>query len=183
MPPIGPVDDERLTGEPAPGPDVGESMTQVRFGAAAARSRFSRSPARFPSLAGMVVRILSHVAPPTGRACASHGPRCPVRSPSPSSCQCGHLAAPLEPLRRQSATTLGVGGLGDLADQVDALRVGDHAFGDPPVAPGPFPVGPRGDLVALLTQDMTDRLDREASRCAARRLGRASRPCIWSRSA
>ncbi len=31
-------------------------MTQVRFGAAAVKSRFSRSPARLPSLPGIVVR-------------------------------------------------------------------------------------------------------------------------------
>ena len=33
-------------------------MTHTRFGAAAVKSRFSRSPARLPSLAGIVVRTI-----------------------------------------------------------------------------------------------------------------------------
>ena len=46
--------------------------------------------------------------------------------------------------------------------RVDHHRVGDGAGRDRAVGPAPGPVGPRGDLAALLAQDPTDRLDRVA---------------------
>ena len=45
-----------------------KSVTHVQFGAAAVKFRFTRSPARMPSLAGMVVRIpLSRRTPASPR--------------------------------------------------------------------------------------------------------------------
>ena len=51
---------------------------------------------------------------------------------------------------------------GQLPDLVDHQGITDRAGRDRAVGPGPVPVGPRGDLAALLTQDPTDRLDRVA---------------------
>jgi hypothetical protein len=49
------VDDERGIDEPDQLRTSVKSVTRVRFGAAAVKSRSSRSPAHLPSLAGIVV--------------------------------------------------------------------------------------------------------------------------------
>src|SRR5690606_36546332 len=76
--------------------------------------------------------------------------------------QGGHLPPPVQTLRGQPAPAVVVTRPGDLADHVEDLGVADRAGGHGPVGPLPRPVGPCGDLAALLAQDPADRLDRMA---------------------
>ena len=77
-------------------------MTQVRFGAAAVKSRLSRSPARLPSLAGIVVRM------PLDRRIPCRPRDFIARSTDPGDAfgqrpahQRGHLPPPIQPFRGQ----------------------------------------------------------------------------------
>ena len=67
--------------------------------------------------------------------------------------QGSHSPAPIQTLRGQHAATVGGGGPGRLANHVLHERVGHDARSDPPMNGTPRPVGPRGDLQTLLTQD------------------------------
>src|SRR5665811_68312 len=73
-----------------------------------------------------------------------------------------HLAAPVEALRGQRAPPVDPRGPGDLPHRVDDLGVGHGPGRDRSTGLLPGPVGPRGDLAALLAQDPADRLDRVA---------------------
>src|SRR3954468_13054411 len=141
-------------------------MTQVRFGAGAVKSRSNRSPARFPSLDEIVVRIpLLRRIPCRPRAliarstlpgdawgCLGH----------PSSDQGSHLPAPIEPLWSEPTPALVIDRARDVAHGVDDQRVADGALRDRTRRVAPGAVGSRGNLAALLTQHPADRLDREA---------------------
>jgi len=92
----------------------------------------------------------------------AHGPvHRPGRSlRQPATDQRGHLVPPVEPLGGQYSLTGGIDGPRGLPHRVDDLRVGDGACRHRPAWLLPGPVGARGDLAALLTQNPADRLDR-----------------------
>src|SRR5665647_3143988 len=74
--------------------------------------------------------------------------------------QGGHLATPIESLRRHHQPSGPRVGLPDqLTHHIHHAGVADRAGGDPARLPGP--VGPCGDLAALPAQHPTDRLDRK----------------------
>ena len=71
---------------------------------------------------------------------------------------CHHLAAPVEALGSEFAPTLRIEAVGDLFNGFDHHCVADGSGRGLAGLPGP--VGARGDLTALFTQDSADRLDR-----------------------
>src|SRR5450759_1357081 len=73
-----------------------------------------------------------------------------------------HLATPIQTLRGQPAHPVLVEGPGDLLHRVHDQRVAHGPGRDRSTGLIPGPVGPRGDLAALLAQDPADRLDRVA---------------------
>src|SRR5665647_2789809 len=74
----------------------------------------------------------------------------------------GHLAPPIQPLRGQPAHPVDAGGPHRLAHRVEDHGIGHGPRRDHTAGHLPGPVGPCGDLAALLAQDPADRLDRVA---------------------
>ena len=145
-----------------------KSMIQVRFGAAV-KSRFSRSPARAPSLAGMVVRI-----PCSGDTLQAKGSHGPVHRPwgsirEAAAHQHRHLPPPVQSFRGQPANTVVIN-CRHASSRTFAprpLRVLDDPVRDRPVGLGPVPVGFGGDLTARAGPDRSIPRPR-GPRCATR---------------
>jgi hypothetical protein len=85
---------------------------------------------------------------------------CDVRDPVAVQIR-GHLPPAIQPLWGESTPSVRVGGEAGVEDGIDDHRVADGPGRWLPRRP-PGPVGPRGDLAALLTKHSADRLDRVA---------------------
>ena len=157
------VEDERDIDPPGPRSDIGEvgdpDPVRPRSGEVAVQ----QVPGAFAVLRGdrgPQLLVAAHARETEQAHAAVHAATRGVRE-SASAHERGHLPPSVEPFGGHLPDP---GLLIDLpsqvADLVDHDRVTDDTGGDRSAGLGPVPVGARGDLHALLTQDSADRLDR-----------------------
>ncbi len=139
------------------------AATHFRSGAAAMKSRFSKSRGPVGGLVGNggAVRFPADHTGQTQQAHPSvHRPRRHLEPAPPQAGQ--HFAAPTQPFRGQLASAGPAGAPDNLPDRLNRPGVRQPPSRPPSTTPAGNSVGPPGDLAALLPQDPADRLDRVA---------------------